>query len=168
MICGPLDTTRLSYCLDQSPVSPGSRHTPGQSADWRDRQLLADPLRQAIVDFGVTGKRRFWSRWQVIEQFMPLQARSAPTWTESGTSPIKSACAVASGLGAGSGIPSSRRHWAGSSMALAIISRAPAKSNPCVTRPENRGPLRLPSPPSCAEGGRRCGSGAYAHHNCTG
>src|ERR1035441_5937461 len=47
---------------------------------------------------------------QVPDQFMPLQTRDAPTWTESGTSSIKSASEVASGSGVGNGLPSSRRH----------------------------------------------------------
>jgi len=32
---------------------------PEKSADRSDRELLADPLGQAIVDFGVTGDRGF-------------------------------------------------------------------------------------------------------------
>ena len=71
----------------------GSRGTLQQSADWFDRKLLADLLRQTIVDFGAVGGigvYRMASAFaiqvaalalQVIDQFMPLQTRGAPTWT---------------------------------------------------------------------------------------
>src|ERR1017187_3645488 len=46
--------------------------------------------------------RQPW-RCKVTDRFMPLQTRDAPTWTESGTSSIRSASAIASGLGVGKG-----------------------------------------------------------------
>src|SRR6266704_3156814 len=104
--------------------------TPEQSADRWDRKLLADLARQAIVDLGVTWDWSFRAGGrigiyrvaaafaiqptplvlQVTDQIMPLQALGTPTWTERGTSSIRSASAAASGLGIGSGLPSSRRH----------------------------------------------------------
>ena len=101
-----------------------------QSADRGDRKLVADLARQAIVDLGMTrdgslcsvgriGINRVAGPFaiqptpllqEVTDPFMPLQGRGAPTWTESGTSSIKSASAAACGSGAGKGLPSSRRH----------------------------------------------------------
>src|ERR1035441_6012156 len=101
-----------------------------ESADRGDRKLLADLVRQPIVDLRMTRDRSFRTvGWigidrmasalsfqsaplmlQVRDKFMPLQTQDAPTWTESGTSSMRSASEVAPGSGVGKGLPSSRRH----------------------------------------------------------
>src|SRR6202040_3790764 len=102
-----------------------SRQTSEQSADRSDRKLMTDLAGQAVVDLGVTRDRSLGTvgrigiegvaapfaiqttplALEVTDQFMPLQARGDPTWTESGTSSIRSASEAASGLGVGNGLP---------------------------------------------------------------
>ena len=101
-----------------------------QLADQCNRKLLADLSRQTVIDLGVArdGSFRAVRRigidcvaaaftlqltpllLQVTDQLMPLQVRGVPTWTERGTSSIRSASAAASGFGVGKGLPSSSRH----------------------------------------------------------
>ena len=73
---------------------------------------------------------------QMGNEFVSLQTRTVPTWTDSGTNSIRLAsCASAVVQGLGSGFPSSRRISARSSIALAIMDRASARLNPWETAP---------------------------------
>src|ERR1035441_9082603 len=92
----------------------------GQSANRCDLKLLADLARQSIVDLAMARHWRFRAVGRIDvnavaaaftiqpaplfvpipDEVVPLQALGAPTWTDSGTSSIRSASAAASGSGA--------------------------------------------------------------------